>query len=142
MAGGQPSRAAAAISFIRGTLVTEGIVSNDAVYYGVAPQTVAYPYSVISIISSIPTPTQPSGSAVETFRLQIDFWAKADSTHSGFYNVELMAHNARLSISRIADPSSYDPFIIDSVQEAGGFSDYIPEIDVYRCTQDYMVRVK
>lgn len=111
------------------------------VYVGVAAQGAEYPFVVIEIVSRNESETQDSGSAVDTYRVQVDCYAKSDNTLSGYATAAALADGIRAVLSRATDYSSYN-YDIDGVQEANHLTDYIPEIEVYRATNDYMIRIK
>lgn len=124
--------------------VRDKILTTDAdlpVYTGVAAQGATYPFVVIEIVSRDESETQDSGSAVDTYRVQVDCYAKSDSSASGYATAAGLSDGIRTALSRATDYSSYN-YDIDGVQEAGHLTDYIPEIEVYRATNDYMIRIK
>lgn len=131
------------LEWLRSTIVAEEYEGGTLGVFTIeAPQTATYPQVIMNIVSRAESPTQDSGSAVDTYRIQIDVWAKSTSTASGLYTSHLVANNIRQLISRTGNPSSYNPTIIDSVQEANHFTDYIPDEGIYRVTNDYLIRIK
>ena len=124
--------------------VRDKILTTDAdrpVYTGVAAQGATYPFVVIEIVSRDESETQDSGSAVDTYRVQVDCYAKSDSSASGYATAAGLSDGIRTALSRATDYTTYT-HDIDGVQEAGHLTDYIPEIEVYRATNDYMIRIK
>lgn len=130
-----------ALRFVRDKIIAASTTAGSKIYTGVAPQSAAYPYVVIDIVSRGEAPTQDAGSAVDTYRVQVDCWAKSGSSTSGLNTVSTLADNIRTALSRQTDYTTYD-FDIDGVQEANHLTDYIPEIEVYRDTNDYLIRIK
>lgn len=130
-----------AIEFFRAVAVAASTAASSRIYINESPQSAAYPHVVMSIISREPSPTQDSGSAVDTYRIQVDCYAKPSTTQSAFKVASTLADNIRVAVSRAYNEADYDQ-IIDSVQEANYFTDQIPDIDLFRVSNDYMVRVK
>lgn len=127
--------ALAAILFLRSTAITADTDLGERIYMSVAPQSAAFPYAVMEIVSRVESPTQDSGSAVDTYRIQVDVYAKAGSGTSGFETASTIAHDLRVAWSREAGDS------VDSIQESNYFSDFIPDLNVNRVSNDYMIRV-
>ena len=134
------NRAAAAIKHLKTLIEAAATSASTRVYVGVAPQSAVYPMIVMDIVSSEETETQGSGSSVSRFRIQIDMWAKNTAAESGFETATELDNDVRGAISRIRAAS--DSSFVDGVQEVNFLTDYMPEIDVYRVSRDYMVRVK
>lgn len=130
-----------AVRFVRDKIIAASTSAGSKVYISAAPQSVAYPYVVVEIISRGESPTQDSGSAVDVYRVQVDCWAKSGSSTSGFSTVSTLAEAVRTALSRQTDYATYD-YDIDGVQEVNLITDYIPEIEVYRETNDYLIRIK
>ena len=134
------NRAAAAIKHLKTLIEAAATDASTRVYVGVAPQSAVYPMIVMDIVSSEETESQDSGSDVSRFRIQVDMWAKDTALESGFETATELDNDVRGAISRIRAAS--DSSFVDGVQEVNFLTDYMPEIDVYRVSRDYMVRVK
>lgn len=130
-----------AIEFFRACAVLAATDASARIYMNQSPQNASYPHVVMSIISREESPTQDSGSAVDTLRIQVDCYAKPSTTESGFRIASRLSDDIRVAASRATNESDYDQ-IIDGIQEANYLTDYIEDIDLYRVTNDYMVRVK
>lgn len=130
-----------AITYMRDMCIIADTDAASRIYPSVAPQSVAYPFVVLEIISREETPTQDSGSAVDTYRIQLDVFAQATTAKSAFTIAHEVAQTIRETISRSGDELNYDN-AIDSVQEADHRTDYIPDLAVYNVQNDYFVRVK
>ncbi len=130
-----------AIEYLRDKIVAANTDAGSSVYVGTAPQGTRPPYVVMEIISRTEALTQDSGSAVDTYRVQIDVWAKNTSSESGFKTCHDIADAVRTAISRVTDVSTYG-HDIDGVQEVNHFTDFVPEIELYRVSNDYLIRVK
>lgn len=127
--------------------LTPSVIAEGSVFVNHAPQSATYPFIIATVVSREPSPTQDSGSAVDTYRVQLDVYAKATASVSAFDAAETIAHNARVAISRTYGIAMvWDSFtksvVIDGVQEDNSFSEYIEDIMVCRVSTDYMIRVK
>jgi hypothetical protein len=129
-----------AVKFFRASVIAAATECGSRVYLNQAPQSAAFPYVVLSVVSREESPTQDSGSAVDTFRIQCDCYAKPSTTLSGFERVSIIAGLIRSQVSRSYDTGTYS-HIVDSVQEVNYLTDYIEDIDLYRVTNDYLVRI-
>jgi len=133
-----------AIKFLRDSAILAGTDAGSRIYVAQAPQSSTYPLVVMSIVSRVPTPTQDNGSAVDTFRIQVDTYAKQSRSISDLdaFTVAHDVDNAlRSTWSRTSSGlGDYDNGI-DSVQEDNSFDDFIPDMDLYRVSTDYFVRV-
>lgn len=134
-----------AVQFVRDQIINTGEV-GQRVYMDAAPQGSTYPLVVMSIISRSEAPTQDSGSAVDTYRIQVDTYAKATTSASSFSIASEIAEAIKVNLSRAT--YIYDPLdpeyahTVDGVQEVNYFTDFIPEIEVHRITNDYLIRIK
>lgn len=135
------TREMVAVRYVRNKIVAASTEAGSQIYTGVAVQGAAYPFVVVEIVSRDESETQDSGSAVDTFRVQVDCYAKSDGSTSGYEKAARISDQIRSALSRSTDYTTYD-CDIDGVQEAGHLTDYIPEIEVYRATNDYMIRIK
>lgn len=133
-----------AIKFMRDTAILSGTDAGSRIYVAQAPQSSTYPLVVMSIVSRVPTPTQDSGSAVDTFRIQVDTYAKQSrdiSDLDAFVTAHDVDNALRSTWSRSSsDPGDYDTGI-DSIQEDNSFDDFLTDLDLYRVSTDYFVRV-
>lgn len=131
-----------AIQYLRDTAILTATDAGSRIYMSVAPQNTTYPAVTLEIISRTESPTQQLGSAVDTYRIQVDTYAKNDGAGlSGFVTAHDVANALRSTWSRTSSASGDYTTGIDSVQEVGHFTDYVPELDLYRVSNDYMVRV-
>lgn len=133
-----------AIKYLRDKAILAGTDAGSRIYVAQAPQSATYPLVVLSIISRVPTPTQDNGSAVDTFRIQVDCYSKQSRTISDLSAFEV-AHDVDNALRSVWSRSSsglgdYDNGI-DSVQEDNSFDDFIPDFDLYRVSTDYFIRV-
>lgn len=138
------STAWTALHYLRNKAVAASTSAGSRVYTSHAQQTAIKPYVVMDIISRVESPTQDSGSAVDTFRIQVDCYAegvKSGTTMSAFKQADTLAQALREAWSRTSDGLNYDNNI-DSVQEAGYLTDRFPDLAVQRVSNDYFVRVK
>lgn len=133
-----------AIKFLRDTAILTGTDAGSRIYVTQAPQSATYPLVVISLVSRVPSPTQDNGSAVDTFRIQVDSYAKQSNTISDL-NAFVVAHDVDNALRSTWSRSSSDPLDydtgIDSVQEDNSFDDFIPDLNLYRVSTDYFIRV-
>jgi hypothetical protein len=127
--------ALAAIRFLRDTAILADTDIGERIYMSIAPQPAVYPLAVMEIVSRTPSPTQDSGSAVDTYRIQVDVFAQATSESSAFEQASTIAHDLRVAWSREAGDT------IDSIQEDSYFSDYLADQKVQQVSNDYMIRV-
>lgn len=125
-----------AIQFLVAQAIEADTDAASRIYFSQAPQSAAYPFVVIDIVSRTETPTQDSGSAVDTYRIQADVWAKASTTQSAFAIASGISTDLREVWSRQTDT------YIDGIQEVNYFTDYDAELQAQRVSNDYMVRVK
>lgn len=131
-------------AFLQDYLTTEAIAVGK-VFINHAPQSATYPFIVATIITRDESPTQDSGSAVDTYRVQLDVYSQATSSASAFDLAETIAATVRTQLSRVAGIAmitAAGTTIIDGVQESNSFSEYIHDIMVYRVSSDYFIRVK
>jgi hypothetical protein len=129
-----------AIRFMRDTAIAAGTDIGSRIYMSIAPQNAALPFAVMEIISRVESPTQDSGSAVDVYRIQVDVFAKASTTASGFEQAHDIASNLRQAWSRQTDELTYD-HAITGFQEVNHLTDFDPDYNAYRVSNDYMVRV-
>ncbi len=138
------STASDAIKFMRDTAILTNTDAASRIYVSGAPQSATYPLVVVKVISMAPSPTQDRGSEVDTFRIQVDTYAKQSndiSDISAFEQAHDVASALRTTWSRSASgPGDYDHGI-DSIQEEDQREDFNSELSLYRVSNDYMVRV-
>lgn len=127
------------IKFLRDTAIAADTDIGERIYMSMAPQNATYPLAVMEIISRVETLTQDSGSAVDTYRVQVDVFSKEGST-SGFFQASTIASELRTAWSRQSNTDDYNN-AIDSVQETNYLSDYDPDLGVARVTNDYLIRI-
>jgi hypothetical protein len=125
-----------AIQFLVAQAIEADTDAASRIYFSQAPQGAAFPFVVIDIVSRTETPTQDSGSAVDTYRFQVDVWARATSSVSAFAIASGISTDLREVWSRQTDT------YIDGIQEVNYFTDYDGELLAQRVSNDYMVRVK
>jgi hypothetical protein len=125
-----------AIQFLVAQAIEADTDAASRIYFSQAPQGAAFPFVVIDIVSRTETPTQDSGSAVDTYRFQVDVWARATSSVSAFAIASGISTDLREVWSRQTDT------YIDGIQEVNFFTDYDGELLAQRVSNDYMVRVK
>jgi hypothetical protein len=126
------------IEFVKDVVETN---SSCSCFISIAPQGVSYPYAVIDIISRSEADTQALGSAVDTFRVQVDVFARPTNNDNAFNIAHDAAYAIRTNITRVFDTSNYEN-IIDGVQEVNHLTDFDPVTFIYRVTNDYLIRVK
>ncbi len=139
------STASDAIKYMRDMAVLANTDAGSRIYVSVAPQSVSYPLVVMNVISMAPSPTQDSGSAVDTFRIQVDSYAKQSRTisdDSAYDTAHELADTLRSTWSRNGSTFGDYDHLIDSIQEEDHREDFNSELDLYRVSIDYMVRVK
>ncbi len=129
-----------AIRFLRDTAIAANTDIGSRIYMSIAPQSATFPLAVMEIVSRVPTPTQDSGSAIDTYRVQVDVYAKGTTGFSGFETAHTVASELRTAWSRTTDEFSYDN-AISGVQEQGHFTDFDSELQVFRVSNDYLIRV-
>lgn len=131
-----------AIKYLRDTAILTATDAGSRIYMSVAPQNTTYPAVTLEIISRTESPTQQLGSTVDTYRIQVDTYAKNDGAgRSGFETAHDVANALRSTWSRTSSAAGDYDTGIDSVQEVGHFTDFVPELELYRVSNDYMVRV-
>ena len=138
------STASDAIKYMRDMAVLANTDAGSRIYVSVAPQSVSYPLVVMKVISMAPSPTQDSGSAVDTFRIQVDSYAKQSRTisdDSAFDTAHGLADTLRSTWSRNGSTFGDYDHLIDSIQEEDHREDFNTELETYRVSYDYMVRV-
>lgn len=141
------STALEAARFLRSLILTAdigGTMFGDRVYFSQAPQDKTFPMVVFDVISRSESPTQDKGSAVDEYRFQVDVMAKTTASKSAAEAAHEAAHAVRTVLTRkdnSALGSEFD-YLFDTVQEVNHITDYVPDYDVYRVTNDYLIRVK
>ena len=138
------STASDAIKYMRDMAVLANTDAGSRIYVSVAPQSSDYPLVVMKVISMAPSPTQDSGSAVDTFRIQVDSYAKQSRTisdDSAFDTAHGLADTLRSTWSRNGSTFGDYDHLIDSIQEEDHREDFNTELETYRVSYDYMVRV-
>jgi hypothetical protein len=133
------STALAAIRYLVDAAISADTDLGSRIYMSQAPQPATYPLAVMEIVSREESPTQYSGSAMDTFRIQVDVFAKNGSSRSGFEAAHTLADQLRVAWARDANYTNLGS--IDGIQEVNHSSDFVPDFDVYRVTNDYMIRV-
>jgi hypothetical protein len=136
------SKQGAVAAYVRQAINTAAPDLSNRIYITQAVQSAAFPLAVFSIISLTPTPTQDNGSAIDSFRVQVDVYAKASASNSGFVTANGLAQLIRTELSRDMVGDAYDGYSIDLVQELGSFSDYDPILEVHRNSTDYSITIK
>ncbi len=133
-----------AIKFMRDLAVEADTDAGGNVYISIAKQNSGYPIVVMDIISREEAPTQDSGSAVDTYRVQVDIFTKT-SRDGGDASAFETAHNISFALrnawsrhqSLIGDFDN----AINSIQEVDHRTDFFPDNGVYQVSNDYMVRM-
>jgi hypothetical protein len=80
------------------TAVTDLV--NTRIFPVVAPQETILPYVVYNTVSNQPTDTKDGASESDTFRIQIDIYAKTNSTKSGALQVSEIDKEIRTALDR------------------------------------------
>lgn len=121
-----------------------GTMFEDRVYFSQAPQDKEFPMVVFDIISRSESPTQDDGSAVDEYRFQVDVMAKSTSGKSAAQAAHEAAHAVRNVLSRKDNRATNEVFSyqFDTIQEVNHITDYVPDLDIYRVSNDYLIRVK
>lgn len=135
------STALDAIRYMRDMIIAADTAAEYRVFTGLAKQSELAPFVVLQIISRPVTPTQDSGSVLDTFRIQVDVFAKSDSQREDAEVAHEIANQIREAVSRTSDGLNYDN-AIDSVQEDDLRDDYLPDLDLYNVSCDYFIRIK
>jgi len=115
-------------------------IVGERIYTGLARQEDSYPYIVMDVISNTESPTQDEASAVDDYRVQVDFYAK-NSTESGLKTVTDMSEAFKIAVNRKFN-NTYPGYILQSVQSVGHTSDYDPVQQVSRIINDFIVKIK
>lgn len=127
------------IEYMIDTAIAGGTDIGSRIYLKQAPQPAVFPLAVLDIISRVESPTQDSGSAVDTYRVQVDILTKNGST-SGFKQADDIASDLRLIWSRVTDGTTYTNHI-NGVQEEGYRTDFDSQLGVFTISSDYLIRV-
>lgn len=130
-----------AIKYLRDRGILADTEAGERIYLSQAPPSAEMPYVVMEIISNLEAPTQDDGSAVDTFRIQVDVYAKNTSIASGFETAAGIEYALRVNWSRTASQEGDYDNGIQSVQESGYRTAFYTDLDAQLVSRDYMVRV-
>lgn len=141
------SQALEAAKFLRDLILTadvHGTMFSDRVYFSMAPQDKTFPMIVYEVISRAESPTQDNASAVDEYRFQVDVMAKTTASKSAAQAAHEAAHAVRQVLTRKDNRANNKvyKFQFDTIQEVNHLTDYAPDYDIYRVSNDYIIRVK
>ncbi len=133
-----------ALKFMRDLAVLAGTDAASRIYITQAPQPATFPLVILSIVDVERSPTQASGSVVDTYRIQASTFVKQStniSDPSAFETANLIDYTLRSVWSRAKSVTGDYDNAVDSIQEEGTNQNFIPDENVYTINSDYMVRV-
>ncbi len=112
---------------------------GDRVYANAAPQGIGYPLCVISGVGRVESPTQDDDSAIDTYRIQLDFFAEDYPTISAIARLTNIAVQARDALARYR--GLVDDILVNGIQSAGEGDDYDRELKLHRKRLDFQIRI-
>jgi hypothetical protein len=96
---------------------------------------------VYAVISSIAQNSKDVPSDIDHVRVQIDCYAKSTASVAGFDQAEQLAEAGRNAIDGV-NPGTYGTVYVDGIRFEQENHTINEEIDVFRHSSDYQVRVK
>lgn len=124
------------------------ILSNDAgvttlvstrIFPIVAPQETVLPYVVYNLVSNAPTNTKDGASESDTFRVQIDSYAKTNSVKSGALLIGEIDEAIRTALDRnVGTHNGVKVIGLSFLNQNEGFE---PTNDIFRKSTDYQLMI-
>jgi len=123
---------------IYGRLSTDAAVTGVCglrIYPDIAPQNVAYPFCVYTIINSVPVDFKDGQSNLEEVNFQIDVYSNNyDTTHN-------LSNSVRNRLDRFV--GTVNNISVQTIKYMSSDSqDYNPDLNVYWMSIDFMARMK
>lgn len=123
---------------IYGRLITDAAVTGVCglrIYPDIAPQNVAYPFCVYTIINSVPVDFKDGQSNLEEVNFQIDVYSNNyDTTHN-------LSNSVRNRLDRFV--GTVNNISVQTIKYMSSDSqDYNPDLNVYWMSIDFMARMK
>jgi len=123
---------------IYGRLSTDAAVTGVCglrIYPDIAPQNVAYPFCVYTIINSVPVDFKDGQSNLEEVNFQIDVYSNNyDTTHN-------LSNSVRNRLDRFV--GTINNISVQTIKYMSSDSqDYNPDLNVYWMSIDFMARMK
>jgi len=123
---------------IYGRLSTDAAVTGVCglrIYPDIAPQNVAYPFCVYTIINSVPVDFKDGQSNLEEVNFQIDVYSNNyDTTHN-------LSNSVRNRLDRFV--GTVNNVSVQTIKYMSSDSqDYNPDLNVYWMSIDFMARMK
>ena len=123
---------------IYGRLSTDAAVTGVCglrIYPDIAPQNVAYPFCVYTIINSVPVDFKDGQSNLEEVNFQIDVYSNNyDTTHN-------LSNSVRNRLDRFV--GTINNVSVQTIKYMSSDSqDYNPDLNIYWMSIDFMARMK
>ena len=123
---------------IYGRLSTDAAITGVCglrIYPDIAPQNVAYPFCVYTIINSVPVDFKDGQSNLEEVNFQIDVYSNNyDTTHN-------LSNSVRNRLDRFV--GTVNNVSVQTIKYMSSDSqDYNPDLNVYWMSIDFMARMK
>jgi len=111
-------------------------LASTRIYPVRAPQNTTLPYVTYTVVSVNPTDTKDRPSHLDTVRMQIDCWA---TTYAG---AEALHAAIRTAIDAYQINATAGGVVVNGIKYETENDAFEDEVDIYRKSADYMIRVK